>query len=402
MQEAHSDQIPIECQICKIWLPDATALQPHLQWHGDPNRSLIPHRYAEECANCHMFLAHGRESSNHCAFCVRKLDPDIRDCRQASGTPEPAVVTHQGRDNAPTRTLRQIVREILRDTTHSNAATMCQTAATNPCPASMSHKTEPDEQEIEIISGDSRYWEQFEEEVQYNSRRNNITASPPTIPSETSDQPPGEYSGTGENNSCGSPSVGHSGEYIEEEFKNPMLEAHETGVPLDLSVGPEAQSSHPDCPGDSTAGCAGHTNKQYLVSEDYLKEVERIKERVVQDLVVFTKDKEWKCKECEIIFISPLRVRKHIIAKHFSGPMCCCKYCGIYSKNEVSLQKHLSRRHKVETDKECSQWQITKHQAKAARSSQRSCPTPDYPPAPPPSLLKVASEQHGSNDKPAD
>ena len=179
MQEAHSDQIPIECQICKIWLPDATALQPHLQWHGDPNRSLIPHQYAEECANCHMFLAHGRESSDHRAFCVMKLDPDMRDCRQASGTPEPAVMTHQGRDSAPTRTLRQIVRETLRGTTHSNAATMYQTAATGPCPASMSHKTEPDEQEIEIIPGDSRYWEQFEEEVQYNSGRNSITSHNP-------------------------------------------------------------------------------------------------------------------------------------------------------------------------------------------------------------------------------
>ena len=118
--------------------------------------------------------------------------------------------------------------------------------------------------------------------------------------------------------------------------------------------------------------------------------------------MVFTKDKEWKCKECEIVFISPLRIRKHIISKHFSGPMCRCKYCGIYSKNEVSLEKHVSRRHKVETDKERSQWQITKHQAKAARFSHRSCPTPDYPPAPPPTPSKVESEQGGPKDKPAD
>ena len=79
--------------------------------------------------------------------------------------------------------------------------------------------------------------------------------------------------------------------------------------------------------------------------------------------MVFTKEKEWKCKECETVFISPLHVRKHIISKHFSGPMRCCKYCGIYSKNEVSLEKHVSRRHKEETDKERTQWQIMKHQA---------------------------------------
>ena len=165
MQEAHSDQIPIQCQICMIWLPDATALMPHFQWHGDPNRSLIPHRYAEECPNCHLFLAHGRESSDHRAFCVRKLDPNIRNCRQASGTPEPVVVTHQDRDSAPTQTLRQIVRETLRGATQPSAATMCQPTATGACPANMNHKTESDEQEIKILSGISHYWEQFEEEV---------------------------------------------------------------------------------------------------------------------------------------------------------------------------------------------------------------------------------------------
>ena len=261
MQEAHSDQIPIECQICKIWLPDATALQPHFQWHGDPNRSLIPHRYAEECPNCHLFLAHGRESSDHRAFCVRKLDPNIRNCRQASGTPEPEAVTHQDRDSAPTRTLRQIVRETLRGATHSNAATMCQPAATGTCPDNMNHKIESDEQEIEIISGDSRYWEQFEEEVRYNSGRSDIKISPPTIPCETRDQPPGEYSCTEENNSCDSPSAGQGGEYIEEELKDPTLVAHETGVPLDLSACPEPQPSNPDCPGDSPAGLDGHKDE---------------------------------------------------------------------------------------------------------------------------------------------
>ena len=140
-----------------ILLPDATALMPHFQWHGDPNRSLIPHRYAKECSNCHLFFAHGKESSDHRAFCVRKLESSVRNCRQASGTPEPDTVTHQNSDGAPTRTLRQIVRETLRGATHSNAATMCQPAATGTCPDNMNHKMESDEQEIEIISGDSHY-----------------------------------------------------------------------------------------------------------------------------------------------------------------------------------------------------------------------------------------------------
>ena len=46
MQEAHPEQMPVQCQICSIWLPDATSLMPHFKWHGDPYRRLIPHRYA--------------------------------------------------------------------------------------------------------------------------------------------------------------------------------------------------------------------------------------------------------------------------------------------------------------------------------------------------------------------
>ena len=65
MQEAHPELMPVQCQICSIWLPDATSLMPHFKWHGDPYRRLIPHRYADECPNCHSFLAHGKESSEH-------------------------------------------------------------------------------------------------------------------------------------------------------------------------------------------------------------------------------------------------------------------------------------------------------------------------------------------------
>ena len=79
--------------------------------------------------------------------------------------------------------------------------------------------------------------------------------------------------------------------------------------------------------------------------------------------------------------------------------MCRCKYCGKYSKNEVALAKHVSRRHRAETEKELSQWQITKYKAKRAHPYKRPCPTPDYPPAPPPSPLKVETGQSESGCK---
>ena len=165
MQEAHSGQMPVQCQICMIWLPDATVLMPHFQWHGDPNRSLIPHRYAEECPNCHLFLAHGKESSDHRAFCVRKPESSVRNNCQAPGTPESDSMTHQNSDNAPTRTLRQIVRETLRGPTHPDAATIYQPTNNGTRPDEMNHKIKSDEQEIEVLSGESDYWRQFKEEV---------------------------------------------------------------------------------------------------------------------------------------------------------------------------------------------------------------------------------------------
>merc|ERR1712240_831119 len=55
--------------------------------------------------------------------------------------------------------------------------------------------------------------------------------------------------------------------------------------------------------------------------------------------------------------------------------------------------------HRVETEKELSQWQITKYKAKKAHPHKRPCPTSDYPPAPPPSPLKVETGQPGSECK---
>ena len=130
---------------------------------------------------------------------------------------------------------------------------------------------------------------------------------------------------------------------------------------MDLTVEHREQSTQPDASTNAPEGQTRHRDESHLVTEDYLKsEIEKIKEQVIQDLMVFTKEEEWRCKECELVFVSPLHVRQHILSRHFQGPMTRCKYCGIYSKNKTSLEKHVSRRHKEEKDKERTQWQITK------------------------------------------
>ena len=141
-----------------------------------------------------------------------KLAPEVRDSRQASGTPEPAVVTHQGHKSTSAQALKQMIRETLRSVTHTNAAVMCQTAATGQCPDSVSHTVKSDEQDIEIIPGDSRYWEDWENKVQYNSGRRSITEVAPQLPSETSNQPPNQLSNEEQEKNCCSPFVEHNGE----------------------------------------------------------------------------------------------------------------------------------------------------------------------------------------------
>ena len=139
--------------------------------------------------------------------CILRHETGSRSERQPPGIKNAGAFSSNAPrpDSTSTQVLRQIVRETLRSVTHTNAARMCQTAATGQCPDSMSHRAEPDEQDIEVIPGGSRYWEDWEKEVQYNSGRSSTTVVAPKLPSETSNQPPGEYSGTENNNNRGSP-----------------------------------------------------------------------------------------------------------------------------------------------------------------------------------------------------
>ena len=48
---------------------------------------------------------------------------------------------------------------------YTNAAGMCQTAATGQCPDDMNRMLEPDDQDVKIIPGGSTYWQDWEDEV---------------------------------------------------------------------------------------------------------------------------------------------------------------------------------------------------------------------------------------------
>ena len=72
-----------------------------------------------------------------------------------------------------------------------------------------------------------------------------------------------------------------------------MTEEKETCGPVDLTVEPREQSTQPDASTNAPEGQTRHRDESHLVTEDYLKsEIEKIKEQVVQDLMVFTEEEE--------------------------------------------------------------------------------------------------------------
>ena len=83
MKEVHSGQLPIQCQICTVWLPNTTVLTQHFKLHGDPNRSLATHRYTERHPSHHPLLPNNHGSNNQQDLCVREMETPTRQLRQA-------------------------------------------------------------------------------------------------------------------------------------------------------------------------------------------------------------------------------------------------------------------------------------------------------------------------------
>ena len=54
----------------------------------------------------------------------------------------------------------------------------------------------------------------------------------------------------------------------------------------------------------------------------------------------------YKFKACDYESTHQVRLRAHISNRHFNGPACPCKICGLQCKNINSLQQHESRNHR--------------------------------------------------------
>ena len=77
-----------------------------------------------------------------------------------------------------------------------------------------------------------------------------------------------------------------------------------------------------------------------LYKED--EEVKRTKRILVSDLIIEEKE-SYRCCACNFQSKHFGRIRKHILNKHYCGPLVKCKLCGFHSKNTNTLKANVFR-----------------------------------------------------------
>ena len=136
---------------------------------------------------------------------------------------------------------------------------------------------------------------------------------------------------------------------MEDNCDDPLAEKKDINIPLDLTVEADRQPGQPDVTTNDPSSRVGSEDDSHFPTKAYLKaEIEKIKEQVIKDLMIFNEKREWMCRECKIMLGSSLQVRQHVLSHHFQGPLEKCHYCGVFSKTEASLDRHIRRKHKHE------------------------------------------------------
>ena len=147
---------------------------------------------------------------------------------------------------------------------------------------------------------------------------------------------------------------------MEEHCDDPLADKEDTKLnchddPLDLTIEADRQLRQPDIATDDAYSQAKVEDDSHLPTEAQLEaEIEKVKDGVIKDLMLYNKKRQWECRACEKILGSPHWLRHHILLSHFEGPLENCRFCRVFCKTEALLKKHMSRKHKHERDMERS------------------------------------------------
>ena len=89
---------------------------------------------------------------------------------------------------------------------------------------------------------------------------------------------------------------------MEEHCDDPLADKKDINTPLDLTIEADRQPGQPDVATDDPNSRAGSEDDSHLPTEAYLKaEIEKVKELVIKDLMVFNEKREWMCRACEVV-----------------------------------------------------------------------------------------------------
>ena len=139
-----------------------------------------------------------------------------------------------------------------------------------------------DDQDVQIISGESNYWQKWEEEVRFNSGRTHAREFTPwylreTINETTEQLADPEHEGEGRL-LIAEP----GGEYVKEHCDDPLADKKDTKLnchdaPLDLTIEADRQLRQPDIATDDTHSQAEVEDDSHLPTEAYPKtEIEKL------------------------------------------------------------------------------------------------------------------------------
>ena len=110
---------------------------------------------------------------------------------------------------------------------------------------------------MQIISGESNYWQEWEKEVCFNNGRTHARDFIPRLPGETTNVTAGQFADP-EHGSEGSLLIAEPvGEYVEEHCDDPLADKKDTNLschdaPLDFTVKADTQSRQPDIATDDS------------------------------------------------------------------------------------------------------------------------------------------------------
>ena len=122
---------------------------------------------------------------------------------------------------------------------HQGAATAGQ------CSNKMDPIPPPDDQDVQIIGGGSNYWQDWEDEVRFNSGRTHTRETVPRHPCGTDNDTAGQLVIPELDSANRLLIAEHCGEYVEEHCNDPLDDKKDINTPLDLTIEADRQLKQP-------------------------------------------------------------------------------------------------------------------------------------------------------------